>query len=99
MQNTLAEARAALGMSQTQLAARLDIDRSTLSKLEKGPWHHLGPHLTKITRALGLPPEAIIQPSTDSEMRSAIQTVLQSSQSNGCIVLTQSHIERLQAAM
>lgn len=48
------------GISQTEMASRIGVDRNTYRNLEKGDTRLLSPHLESIARELGTSPERLI---------------------------------------
>lgn len=62
----LVAARRAAGLTQADVAKRVGVVQSTYSKWEKGDADLQGIHIRPLAKALGLPIEDVVPPSTSS---------------------------------
>lgn len=61
LRNTLKEHRARLGLTQADLAARIDVSRKTINTVENGIFVPSTVLALRLSRALGVPVETLFQ--------------------------------------
>ena len=65
MKNDVRELRGRLGLSQAELAERLDVSRQTINAIETGRYDPSLPLAFRIAALFGRPIEAIFTPESD----------------------------------